>query len=768
MLGLLGVAGSFLWEMDREIAQRFEGKRWRHPSKIYSDSFPVFPGLSLKKSFFYERLRRLGYQPASTKALRKGEYRKRKNSLEIYLHDFLYPEEHFKGFPLRVQLKRGVIQRLFDAASPETEIYSANLEPELITGLFKQVWEERRLVKLSEVPASLVDAIIATEDQHFFQHPGVDFRAIARAALANLKAGRVVQGASTLTQQLVKNFFLTPKRTLSRKIREACMALILDLRYSKDEILQAYLNEIYFGQKGSLGVYGVGEAAEFYFGRQARDLSLPQSALLAGMIRAPNLYAPHKGEDKILARRNHVLKRMWALGMITEEEYQEALEAPVDVRRFHPEKNDAPYFVDYLMKELQKEYSLDFLTSEGLLIFTSLDVEMQRIAGKSIREGLQRLEKRAPGLRQGVKSDAMDPLQACLVALEPQTGFIRAMVGGREYKKSQFNRVVQARRQPGSLFKPIAYITALEGRAGAAPEFTAASLLRDEPIEILYDGKSWKPRNFNDQYTGEVTLRTSLEKSLNCATAWLGEQIGYQRIIDTARDLGLTTPMEPVPSLVLGAFEAVPLEIASAFSVFANHGVQSSPRAIKTVLDKEGNLLQRRPMKLKQVVSPASAFLMTHLLKGVFQRGTAAGVAGQITVPVAGKTGTTNEFRDAWFVGYTSRMVALVWVGFDQPRNMGFTGSGAALPIWTDFLKKGSGWFRPEDFIPPPGVEMRTIDRISGLLATSECPDPIEEAFLAGTEPTEPCPLHPGPGIGEKQGKGEGEGILKRFINLFR
>jgi penicillin-binding protein 1B len=342
------------------------------------------------------------------------------------------------------------------------------------------------------------------------------------------------------------------------------------------------------------------------------------------------------------------------------------------------------------------------------------------------------------------------------------------MTGGREYKKSQFNRVVQARRQPGSLFKPFVYITALDGRVGTAPAFTAGSLLRDEPIEIQYEGKSWKPRNFNEQYTGEVTLRTSLEKSLNCATAWLGEQVGYSRIIDTARDLGITTPMEPLPSLVLGAFDAIPLEIASAFGVFANHGVRSSPRAIKTVLDKEGTLLQRRPMELKQAVSPASAFLMTHLLKGVFQRGTAAGARGRITVPVAGKTGTTNDFRDAWFVGYTSRLVSLVWVGFDQPRNMKFSGSGAALPIWTDFMKKASGWFPPEDFLPPPGLEMRTIDRISGLLATSECPDTIDEAFIAGTEPQETCPLHPEPDSGGEQGEEQGKGFLKRIFNLFK
>jgi len=344
------------------------------------------------------------------------------------------------------------------------------------------------------------------------------------------------------------------------------------------------------------------------------------------------------------------------------------------------------------------------------------------------------------------------------------------MVGGRDYGKSQFNRVLHARRQSGSLFKPIVYLTALEAQGMSAPRFTAASVLPDEPIEIRFDGRSWTPRNFDDQYTGEVTLRTALEKSLNCATAWLGERVGYPRIIETARALGLHTPMDPVPSLVLGAFDVVPLEMASAFGVFANQGVQSFPRAIKTVLDKDGAMLQRRSLELKQVVSPAAAYVMTRLLQGVFERGTAAGAAGQLEVTVAGKTGTTNDFHDAWFAGYTSRLVALVWVGFDRPRNMGFSGSRAALPIWADFVREASGWLPPEDFVPPPGVEVRTIDRISGLLATSMCRDTIDEAFLAGTEPRETCLLHPEPEPESDDPGPEtdpGQGFLNRIIDLF-
>ncbi len=761
-------AGVWLFRLDRQIVTRFEGRRWRLPSKIYSDAFSFYTGGPFHGAHILSRLRRLGYQPARGKGLRKGEYRRGKGFLDLYLHDFPYPTAFFEGFPLKIETADGKIRRILDLRqAPPREIFSAELEPELITGLFEHVWEERSLVKLDEVPRDLVNAIIAVEDHRFYRHCGLDFSAIARALVADIRAGRIVQGASTLTQQLVKNFFLTPKRTFSRKIQEAVMALLLELRYSKDQILEAYLNEIYFGQSGSQGIYGVGEAARFYFGKPVKDLRLEEAAVLAGLIRSPALYSPHKDPERIRQRRDFVLKSMWGLGMITEERYREAVHAPLEVRGFHPQRNEAPYFVDYLVKELEKEYSLDILTSEGLRIFTTLDVEMQEQARRCVRRGLARLEKAHPGLRAASGDPAADALQACLVALEPQTGYIRAMVGGRDYKKSQFNRVVQARRQPGSLFKPIVYVTALEGKGGR-PAFTPASLLRDEPIKIRFRGKTWSPRNFNDEYFGEVTLRTALEHSLNCATVRLSQKVGLSRIIETARALGITSPLEPVPSLVLGAFETVPLELAGVFAAFANHGAWSKPRAIKKVVDKEGNLLERRPMELKQAVSPQAAFLITYLLEGVMERGTGRSVAGRLTVPAAGKTGTTNDSRDAWFAGYTPRLAALVWVGFDRPRSLGLSGARAALPIWADFIQGTSDWLVTEPFVPPPGIVFRKIDRLTGRLATPACTDTITEAFLEGTEPTEPCPLHPA-GKGKEGPARKGKrGVFRKILDWFR
>ena len=767
-LFLCGSLAVLTFRTDRAIVSRFEGKRWRLPSKIYSDTLSLYPGVSLDKARVSDRLRRLGYQPARKAVLRKGETREGKGSLDIYLHDFVYPELKFEGFPLRLELRSGSIQRLVDLRKSGREISSVDLEPELITGLFEKVWEERKLVSLAEVPLNLVNAVIATEDQRFRKHPGVDPRAVLRAVLSNLRAGRVAQGASTLTQQLVKNFFLTPQRTLGRKIQEAAMAVLLELRYSKDQILEAYLNEIYFGQKGSQGVYGVGHAAEFYFGKPVRDLTLAESALLAGLIRAPNLYAPHKDTARIRERRDYVLERMWGLGLITEAEFNAASAEPVEVRLFYPERNEAPYFVDYLVKELEKEYSLDILTSEGLMVFTSLDVEMQGAAEKSLSEGLAELERKNPSLRGPSPATPGDGIQGCLVALEPHTGFIRAMMGGRDYRRTQFNRVTQARRQPGSLFKPIVYETALTEAPEGVPAFRATSLLPDEPLVIRTGGKSWSPRNYGDKYFGKVSLRTALEKSLNCATAWLGEQVGLEKILRTAQDLGITTPLEAVPSLMLGSFEVVPLEMAVGYGAFANYGVLNTPRAIKSVLDRDGKVLERRRMQLKRAISPEGAYLVTCLLQGVIERGTASAVAGEFGVPVAGKTGTTDDYRDAWFAGYVSNLAALVWVGFDQPRNTGLTGATGALPIWADFMKQATGALPPEEFFPPPGIVFRSIDRTSGYLATPLCPDTIREAFLAGTEPTQPCPRHPEAAPAAEPEEREKKGLFGKFLNLFR
>jgi len=771
---LVALAGSialvsYAQKLDREIVSRFEGKRWRLPSKIYSDVYSLYPGLSLKDSNLTERLRRLGYQVAKGKALRKGDYRVRAGFVEIYLHDFHFPNGPSEGFPVHMETADGKIERMETLDEKGGEIFSVDLEPELITGLFEKVWEERRIVKIEEVPEVLIHAVIAIEDHRFYEHFGLDLAAVARAARANIRAGRVVEGGSTLTQQLVKNLFLTNERSLTRKLREALMAVLMELRYTKEQILEAYLNEVYFGQRGAQGIYGVGEAAEFYFGKPVRDCGLHEAAVLAALLRAPSVYSPHRKEEKIRSRRDRVLERMMQLGMIPESEYREGLAKPVEVRSLIPQSNEAPYFVSYLMKELEQDYSLDVLTSEGLRIFTTLDVEMQRVATRCLQEGLRRLEERYPAQLKASSKGPEDSLQGSLVALEPHTGYLRALVGGRDYGKSRFNRAVQARRQPGSLFKPVVYLAALERGPAGNPDFTASSVLPDEPLEVRYEDKRWSPRNYNEQYHGRVTLRTALEQSLNCATVWLSQQIGLKRVVETATRFGLEMPESPLPALVLGAFEATPLDMASAFGTFANQGVQCTPIAIRKVLDKDGTTLKRKKIEVRQAASPQVCYLVTHLLKGVLQRGTAREASRAISMPVAGKTGTTNDYHDAWFSGYTSRLVSLVWVGFDTPRNMGLSGAEAALPIWTEFMKATATDMLQEDFVPPPGIEFKKVDRLNGLLATAGCTDTVEEAYFEGTGPTQICPLHRG---AEAEGLSRTErkkgGIFRKFLDLFQ
>jgi penicillin-binding protein 1B len=770
LLSLLAVA-TMAWygiRLDREIVRQFSGKRWGLPSKIYSDAFLLSPGQRLESIHLFERLKRLGYRRVDAYPPREGEYYKGPDHLEISLHDFRYPHRAFSGFRLRVELQGTRITRLSDRKHARRDLVSAALEPELIAGLFERLWEARTLVTLKQVPQYLVDAIIATEDKRFYHHSGVDPLAIGRAAIANIKAKRVVQGASTLTQQLVKNFFLSNRRSVITKAKGAFMAILLERHFSKDEILEAYLNEIYFGQRGIQGIYGAGEAASFYFDTTVEELSLAESALLAGLIRAPNMYCPFRNPELMRTRRNHVLRRMWSLGMITEEQYNNATSAPVTVKEFSPQTNDAPYFVDHVIQELSRDFSLEFLTSEGLRIFTTLDVEMQRTAQRILKEELSRLEAAYPRTSGDRGVAATDHLQGCIVVLQPHTGYLRALIGGRDYQQSGFNRATQARRQPGSLFKPIVYLTALERPSPGGDIFTPTSLLKDEPLTIQYEHTQWSPRNYNEQYLGNVSLRRALEMSLNCATVRLSQSVGLEHIIAKAKDLGLTTPLESLPSLALGAFEAIPLEMAGAYCALANQGTLYTPTSIKEVVDREGKTLARKRPVAKGVASPEGAFLTTYLLKGVIDRGTASSCRATIPFPAAGKTGTTNNYQDAWFLGYTPSILALVWVGFDAPESLGLSGAQAALPIWARLMNEIATPLPHGDFAPPPGIVFRKIDRASGLLATTGCPDPFLEAYRSGTEPVDYCPLHPAPtGIGEVMKKIR-KGFFDKILDLFR
>ena len=735
----------YVKRLEQTVTAKFEGRKWQFPSKIYSDSYLLYVGMNLRADDLMEKLRRLGYRESRDTPRAKGEYffPRKEGRLEIYLHDFVYPLEAFRGIPVRISWQGATVSKMENLEIGE-ELFSLELEPELVTGLYDRIWEERRLVHLSEVPPLLARAVLAVEDERFYSHRGIDPVGILRASWANLRSRAIVQGGSTLTQQLMKNFFLGDERTLHRKFKEALMALVAERKYSKEEILENYLNEIYLGQKGAQGIFGVREAAQFYFSKDLAELTVGETALVAGLIKAPNRYSPYRSAEAATKRRNVVLARMLEEKLISRGQYGAALREVVPPRELVKVANDAPFFVDFLKRELAENYSHQVLTAEGLKIFTSLDLHLQKIAEKALVDGLRRLEETYPYLR---KRGEEDHLEGALVVIRPQTGEIKAMVGGRDYQKSQYNRVFQARRQPGSTFKPFTYLAALMyGAENGERRFTPVSRVDDSPFTWSYEGQEWTPRNYKEEYLGTVSFRTALEKSLNSATVRIAKEVGLNRIREISTRLGIESSLPALPSMVLGGVEVTPLELGRAFSTLANTGVRTQALAVKQVVDHGERVLEKRDVLVEKAISPQQAFMINYLMKGVMDRGTGAGARAQgFDRPAAGKTGTTNDLKDAWFVGYTPDLLAVVWVGFDNQSKLGLSGAQAALPIWTEFMKRATAGMPVSDFIPPPGVKIIDIDPASGARATPRCPQVLREAFLEGEEPSGSCPLHPAP-----------------------
>jgi penicillin-binding protein 1B len=601
-------------------------------------------------------------------------------------------------------------------------------------------------------------AVLAAEDHRFFEHGGVDGKAVVRAVWVNLRRGEVAQGGSTLTQQLVKNLVLTPKRTWTRKVREAALAAMLEWRYGKTDILEAYLNAIYLGQHGNAGVFGVGAAARAYFGKEVEQVTLAEAALLAGMIRAPNSYSPVQSLDRARERRDTILARMVEVGLLDEAARARAAREKIRVRSGAGSRRLAPYFLDHVRAQIEPPLADDGWQGGGLRIYTTLDPVLQRAAEAAVSRGLDRLEGRYRHLR---RADAAQRLQAALIALDPATGEVRALVGGRDHAQSQFNRAIHARRQPGSAFKPFVYLAALRfGPGGGPPPLTPVSIVSDEPFSMRVGRDTWSPRNYEDRFEGPVTVRRALEQSLNAATVRVAESVGLDAVIGTARQVGFTSLMQPVPALVLGSFEVSPLELAAAYAALANGGERLSPVAVRAVVGRDGAVVDQAAPTRAAAVRPEEASLLTYLLRGVVDRGTGA-VARTLGVEgvVAGKTGTTNDGRDAWFVGYTPRLVVLVWVGFDERDVLRLSGGQAALPIWADFMRAAMTVVPSGSFTVPTTLLFRDVDPTSGKLASRFCPLVFREAFLSGTEPTEACADH---GAGHLF-----DSLYQRFLDLF-
>jgi penicillin-binding protein 1B len=718
------------------VERRLRGERWMVPSQLYARPLVLRDGMALSAPDLVKVLNGLKYEQRESPGT-PGEFSIGERNVTLVPR----PGPEAASEPVSVLFDKGRIKEMRGLGTKK-RYRTQTLEAELITYLFDESREKRRFVKYEELPENLVKAVLAIEDRRFFSHPGLDPMRITAAALKNIRAESYIQGGSTITQQLVKNFFLTPERTIKRKALEALLAFALERRASKAEILELYLNEVYLGQAGSFSINGIGEGARMYFHKDVGNLTLTESALLAGMIQSPNPYNPYRHARRAVERRNQVVRAMQDAGFIDDAVARAALAEPLHVESPTLDSAEAPYFVDLVSTQLRQRYDPKDLTTHNLSIYTSLDLHLQTLAQRALSTGLANVEK----LIRRKRTTA--PVQGCLIALEPKTGSILALVGGRSYGSSQYNRVVQARRQPGSTFKPFVYLAAFETTFDdpALPPITPATVVEDTPSVFFFEDKEYIPQNYQDEYLGNVTLRRALAKSLNVATVKVAEMVGYERISELwSTKLGMGGAIKPYPAVALGAFEATPFEMATAYNVLANGGLKVDPVAILKVTNEAGQTLEQHgATSPERVVHEESAFLVTNMLRSVMNEGTAAGARSMgFVADAAGKTGTTNDLRDAWFAGYTPDLLCVVWVGYDDNTPINLSGARAALPIWVDFVKAATAGTRSRPFeVPAQNIVFVEIDKETGLRAGPFCPRTLSEAFVAGTEPTEICYAH--------------------------
>ncbi|MGV8056995.1 MAG: transglycosylase domain-containing protein [Smithellaceae bacterium] len=754
VLAALSHVGYLYFTIGREIAE----SSGESPSIFYGGPTEIRKGTHLGNLRFTERLQRLSYKKVTGKPSAAGNYSTGQANIRIFLRNKGIEKISPENSPVDIGISDGRVVSLVSPAGKQLD--SIYLEPEEIGRIMGPKMESRRPVILSAISPYLQKAVIASEDGRFYSHIGIDVLAIGRALFTNIKERRFVQGGSTITQQLAKNLFLSPQKTIGRKLREAELALVLELRYSKKQILEMYLNKIYFGQEGIRGIYGIEEAAEFYFSKQAKDLSLEESALLAGIIRSPRRYAYLRDREASGERRNAVLTSMQRLGMIRKEEFQRASQAPVRLRQRSAPIHMSSYFIDYLQRITAEELGGEKLYRTGYRYYTTLDPAQQAAAEEAVTRGIEEIEKMAfPGT---------EPLQVALVAVNPATGVMTAMVGGRSYRQSRFNRAVDAKRQPGSAFKPFVLLAALSQSAQGKSDRTLSTFVSGEPVSIPTPEGIWTPSNFEDKKYGKITIRKTIEDSVNTATVRLAKDVGFTEVLQTARAAGITSPLLPVPSMALGSFEVTPVELVYAYATIASGGIRFEPFPLFSVTAAAGDTIIARTVQQKQMLDARVAYLTGYAMEGVLSRGTAkeAKTLG-ISFPAAGKTGTTNGNRDSWFVGYTPDVVCAVWVGYDSGGDTGLTGAQGALHIWSRFLRALYPQAGPKALNPPDGVETTLIDPDSGYLATTECPKKLREAYLMGTAPKETCPLHPVNTVGNTLRKGI-RGIGEFFRNLFK
>jgi penicillin-binding protein 1B len=740
----------------RIIEARLHGERDRAVPRVFARPLTLQTGQNLTQAELVARLNDVGYAQRS-RVERTGEFAIERNTVVI-----LSRGGDQAGRPVTVAFPEPPVVRKKTAKPPPpppariASIRGAGksldrvvLDAPLLTALMTGSREKRRRVALESIPARMQEAVLAIEDRRFYYHPGLDPIRIVGAMLTNVFGDRpYLVGGSTITQQLSRNFFLTEQmvveqqtrqRSWRRKILEQFMAVILETRATKDEILELYLNDVYLGHRGSFALHGVAEASKIYFGKDVRNLTLSEAALIAGIIQSPSNHSPFNNPERARDRRNVVLSAMVDGGYITGDAAERSKQEPIAVVA-RAVDNEAPYFVDYIGDVLDTGFPGIVSKPGALDIYTTLDLNLQRYAQDAVREGIAAVDKTLARRKRGPRN-----AQAALVAIDPRSGEILAFIGGRSYNQSQFNRAISARRQIGSTFKPFVYLAAFEKAADdGAGDITPATLVQDEPTTWTYDNQEWTPRNYDGEYDGPITLRRALAMSRNVAAVKVAEQTGYNRVVSLWKraKIGESDQVRAYPSVALGIVELTPLELAEAYTVFPSFGTIRKPRAIVSVSSGEESMKPKTESGT-EVARASAAFLVTHMMRSVINEGTGAAVRGAgFAADAAGKTGTTNDLRDAWFVGFTPELLTVVWVGVDDNTPLGLSGAQAALPIWTAFMKDALAGRSSPSFTVPNGVSFVEIDRDTGQMVTPTCPRVTNEAFLAGTEPLVACELH--------------------------
>lgn len=719
LVGLV-VFAVFAVYLDAVVQEKFSGKRWTVPAKVYARPLELFVGQKLAKDDFLKELDALGYRRENALS-GPGGVSVAGNNIELHSRGFQFYESTEPSQRVRVRFSGDYVAGLSQASGANLAV--ARLEPLMIGGLYPAHQEDRLLIKLEQVPPYLVETLVAIEDREFFNHFGVSPKGIARAVWVNATAGQLRQGGSTLTQQLVKNFFLTNERTLSRKATEAMMAVLLELHYDKQDILEAYLNEVFLGQDGQRAVHGFGLASQYFFSQPLSELKLDQVALLVGMVKGPTFFNPRRNPERALARRNLVLDVLAEQGVASLDAVTAAKQKPLGItQRGSLADSSFPAFLDLVKRQLREDYQEQDLTEEGLRIFTSFDPILQLKAESALADSLKRLSG-----RKGV-----DQVEAGMVVTSPESGEVQAVVGSRQPRFAGFNRALDAVRPIGSLIKPAIYLTALERPS----QYTLTSLLEDQPFSIKgQDGQVWSPQNFDRKAHGTIYLYQGLVNSYNLSTAKLGLEVGVPQVLKTLSRLGVEHEWPAYPSMLLGAGALSPMGVATMYQTMANGGFSTPLRSIRNVLTAEGEPLKRYPFQIQQRFDAGAIYLLQNAMQRTMTEGTGRSVYSQLprSLALAGKTGTSNDSRDSWFAGFSQDVLAVVWLGRDDNGPTPLTGATGALQVWTDFMRKADPL--PLDMPMPENVVQAWIDAGSGQGTDPSCPNAIQVPYIRGSQP---------------------------------